>query len=136
MLMTQEQVRRIKAQLQEILEEAGESMGYKITIGRGSYDEVLVFKVEVAPIRLDGTEVSKETQQFKHKCYTWGIAREALGTDITVRGVKYKIVGAKVGGKKYPILLRRLDNGKRYKMGSRDVWSALPEELRTHVFAG
>lgn len=129
--MTKEQVVRLRAQIEEVLEDLGASIGYKIKLKRGTYNEVLVFKLEVAPIPLDGTEVSEETQKFNQMCYHWGIKKEALNTKVSIKGVIYTIKGARPNAKKYPLLLVRDSDGAKFRYSYRTVRDVLPSSLKT-----
>lgn len=129
--MTKDQVIRLRAQIEEVLEDLGGSIGYRLRLKRGSYNEVLIFKLEVAPIPLDGTEVSEETQKFNRMCNNWGISKEALGKKVEIKGELYTINGAKPSAKKYPLLLTKDSDGRRYKFTVATVRSALPQPLRT-----
>ena len=129
--MTLEQVKKIRRELEARMEEAGLEMGYKITVKNGKYNEVLTFKIEIAPVRLDGTEVNGETDYFNMRCVKWGIRKEALGQEVTIKGRLYKIIGAQPNAKKYPILLTL--KGKRYKFMAKSVREALDPEFRAVI---
>ena len=116
----QSECRVISAAIKKALQESGieEEYGIVIDTKSGSYSEqCYTLKVEAAIKNEDGTVMTKSAEDFKTYCYRYGLDEEMLGKVFidTVKGERWKVVGAKPRATKYPILVEKVSTGETYK---------------------
>lgn len=114
-MLSKDKVRAIRSQLEPFLDVIGEELNLKLTLCSCTYREVIMFKLEVAPIDAEGKSRSKMADDFEIHARGYGLKAEDLGRTFTFSGSLHTIEGAKPRSKRYPILCRRKDDGKLYK---------------------
>jgi hypothetical protein len=98
-----------------------EANGFKYDRG-GRY---FLPEFKVATKTPTGAAFSPDAELFKSCASTWGLKPEDLGRVFTSRGQRYKIIGAKSGAWKYPILCEQTGSGRVFKFPASAVLSGL-----------
>jgi hypothetical protein len=124
--MDRETVKIIAAKVEAAVRGIAEEHGVQITYKGGNYTESsAVLKLEVAEIR-GGEAVTREAEDFRRNARLLGLQPEDLGREFKDwGGDTYKIVGAKVHSRKYPVLVKNLRTGKTFKFPEGRVQAAL-----------
>ena len=88
-----------------------------IYMGNGTYDppNAATFKVEVRSVNEDGTVYSEEAEAFKTMAHLYGLKSEWLGAKFMAAGIEYTISGLAKRSRKFPILAKRVKDGKTFK---------------------
>ena len=129
-MLTRDQVRNLRENLQEHLDELNEQLGYKLTLGSCSYGgNIATFKLECAALNDDGGSETKQQQDFRLNADRFGVPANALGYSFSFRGKTYKIVGMKPRSYKWPFLAEDA-NGRVFKFPPEIIKSSL-ESLKT-----
>jgi len=104
-------------------------LGLDAKSGRMTYsDGSCTLKVEIVTRNADGSANSKQAEDFKAYASMYGLEPEDLGKEFTHRGVVYKIVGLKTRGRKFPIQVERVHDGKTFKFPDHTVAKELGHE--------
>jgi hypothetical protein len=119
-------LRLISVDLQAVL--APVAAKYGITIqykgSRFSPDNV-VFKIEGATIGSGGVANTRERDNFKLYASMYGLKDTDLDREISYAGKKYVIIGLNTRRQKYPIVAKRVEDGKTILLTCEMVKSAL-----------
>lgn len=98
--------------------------GLTFKVGHISYtDTSATIKVEAA---LSGVDVAKEN--FNFYATKFGLKPEYFGKVTKINGIGYQVAGIKPRARKYPILMKNLQNGVTVKVPSHVVKQALAVE--------
>jgi hypothetical protein len=115
--MNNDSLRLIRTAMQSALDKAAKEYGISIRVGSCSYsDSSARFKVEVATVGSRGVVQSKTRSDFALYATRFGLKKSDLGRTITSRGERFEIVGLKVKSSRYPVLGKRLSDGKLFKL--------------------
>jgi hypothetical protein len=96
--------------------------GWKLTLGRCTYGETAIFKLECSPVRADGTVTDKSAEDFKrYALLMYGLEPSDLGREFSFQGRRFKITGAKPRATKMPILAKDVGSGKVFKFAPATV---------------
>lgn len=115
--MTKDQVKTLREKLQCVLDEASESLGYRLKLGNATFSATATFKLECSPLRADGTAVSKEAEDYKRNARLYRMDPEWLGREFTTSGGRvYRLTGLALKSRKFPILAQEVATGTVYKL--------------------
>ncbi len=90
--------------------------GVSVSIGRGSFtDTVFTIKLDIATDNSDGSQSSKEAEDFKFYCRRYGMTESDLGRTFKTGQDTFTILGCKPRATKNTIVVTN-QNGKRYVM--------------------
>ncbi len=121
-MLSKTQVADLITKIKPELEALGTKLGWKLTVGRGTYGDVFTFKVEAAPIRADGSCESKEVAAFRTHAHRLGLKATDFGQRFTAQdGRAYVISGLNPRCIKLPVLAMRVSDGKTYKFAAETV---------------
>jgi len=115
-LLEKWQVVGLRKKLQAALEKVSEELGWKLSLGSCKYYSVAEFKLEAAPIGETGEAVSKVAEDFKKLARVYGFKPEDLGRQFQYSGYRFELLGLNIKCRKYPVLAKRIQNGKHYKL--------------------
>jgi hypothetical protein len=109
-------VKTLREVLQLACDELSERIGAKVTVGNAKFtDRNATFSVEIATINEDGEANSRQAEDFKRFARTYGLVPEHLGKRVMLRGTEFEIIGAAIRSPRFPILVKRVYDGKVYK---------------------
>lgn len=125
--LTRDNLDTLKARLTEAMLPIAEQYGVSVQFGHGSFSpSCFTGKIEIAVISDDGTVQSKEREDFHRYCFRYGLEPSDLDKQIRLyNGRQYTITGANPKNRKYPILLKCVDDGQRIKTTVSSVKVAL-----------
>lgn len=132
MTMTKQQAETFVEALKPELEVIGKKLGFKITVGNGKFLDVLELKLVCSPIDAEtGEVVNREAEDFKRLCRFYGLDPTDLNKCFRnpADGRVYEVIGLKSKGKKYPIICKKMSDGKRYKFMASTINSYLEKHL-------
>ena len=121
---------RLSLALENALTPVADAFGVHITRKGGSYNpDNYRITFEAATIGETGEIHSREAIDFKELCGLYGLKPEDLGkTFSSYTGEVYKIIGLKSNSRKFPVLVKKLSNGKKYKVPDAMVVRGLKEK--------
>ena len=123
-MFTKESLRAIRPRIEEQLKHLEAELGIKIRVGNASFSaNNATFKLELTSINEDGSVVPREEAQFLEFCAAVGLKREDLGKVIAYAGNAYKITGLNLRSAKYPIMVKRVTDGKGFRLSKEAVAS-------------
>lgn len=114
--------KHIAAEIETALADVAQRLGVKITVGSTRFtDKNAKIKIEVATISSDGQVRSEAAESFGIYAYRYGLQPSDMGKTFTWSGHTYAISGCAPRSHKYPILAKRLSDGKTYKFAAKLV---------------
>ena len=119
-------LRLISVDLQAVL--ASVAAKYGITFSyRGArfLADNATFKIEAATIGSGGVANTRERDNFKLYASMYGLKDTDLDREISYAGKKYVIIGLNTRRQKYPIVAKRVEDGKTILLTCEGVKSAL-----------
>ena len=122
--------RRLIDALDNAVAPVADAFGVHITHGGGSYLATnFRITLQAATKGENGEIISREVIDFKELCGLYGLKPEDLGkTFSSYTGEVYKIIGLKSNSRKFPILVEKISNGKKYKLPETLVVRGLREK--------
>lgn len=112
----------IFAELAEAVKEIEKKHGVSFSRGNGKYSDTDCYmKVTFTDNDINGDVKTPEATAFENYADHYGLQKSDLNKTFTQRGETFKIVGLKTRSHKYPILCKKVSNGKGYKFPSEDV---------------
>ena len=128
--MNRTKVGMIQGALKDAFGEIEKKFNVKVNIGGASYtDNDCTVKVGFADVLESGEVYSREKEDFKKYATSYGLSPEDLGQTFSTNGHEYRISGLSISKPKYPILARRITNGKGYKFTTDQVKLALLKKI-------
>lgn len=117
----------IRKQVDAVLEVIGKEHGIVIkSNGGGTFtSNNFTFRVEASVVGDGGIVHNKETEEFKQLATLYRMKAEDLGKVVMIQGDKYEITGMKSRSYKFPVLAKKLSNGKVYKFPVHTIKVAL-----------
>ena len=110
-------LRKLRDELDQYLVEVGDKYGVEITLGNATFTPVRAsFKLEIACVSDDGEVHTKEAEDFKRYARQYGLRPDHLGQQFTYSSNTYVLLGCKPRSTRFPIVARRLADGKTYKL--------------------
>jgi hypothetical protein len=106
----------LRADLDAALSTVAAKWGINLSLGTGRFDpEVCNWKLSGNVVRGENVK-TKEALEFERYADLFGLEASDLGAEFTQGRKRFKIIGAKLSSRKYPILARQLGGtGKTYK---------------------
>lgn len=99
--------KRVAAALKDLGEELGLTFSFD---GAGRYaGQTGEVRISMALATAAGAETAHEVM-FKTLAAGWGLVPTDLGRTLMVRGARYTIAGANIGGRKNPVLIKRVSD--------------------------
>jgi hypothetical protein len=118
--MDRDKCKAIRIALDKAIGGIGDALGVHLTVGRATYSlNNAVFKVEAADI-VGGKFVTKEVEAFNMLATGYGLQKEDLGKKFMFQGTQYEVCGLKPSTE-FPILAKRLHDGKVFKFQAGDI---------------
>lgn len=109
----------IRARLEKGLETFGKEVGLQFRVGRMTSTDYKYGKINVTMSLIDestGKALSKEAEDFKRYASRYGLAPGDLNRCFTTYGKSvYELVGCVPRRPKYPLLGKRVGDGKMFK---------------------
>lgn len=121
-------MRTMSTDIEAALKEVAKKHDVELKVGGGSWDDsTFSFKLEGGIIKSDGSVVTKESEDFKARATFYGLKPEHLGKVIKIDGERYEITGLSTRSRKYPIIVKRVRDGKPFKLTQVDVIGSMVE---------
>jgi hypothetical protein len=120
----------IRTAIDAAIQTVAKEYGIQLTAGNLTYSpNNCTVKVECSVIGAEGEAHTRESEDFKRYCHRYELQEEDLNKVFvdTVNGLRYKIIGCKPRSTKYPIIVRTMDTGARYKFPATRVKRAIIE---------
>lgn len=123
-MLTRDEVRDLRTNLQTALASVSAAVGFKLTLGSATFGDTVTFKLECAPIAENGKVVDQNEVNFKRWASAYGLKETDLGRSFHSNGWVFTLVGIDPRKPKFPILARRTD-GKTFKFQPQQVQRSL-----------
>lgn len=124
--------RQVAPKVLDALKPLAESLGLSIRYAGGSYsDGVYTAKVEFGVMGGNGLAASREGEAFKELAHFYGLAADDLGKTFEHRGEKWTIIGLASRSEKFPLIVQRTRDGKRFKMSADPAAAAFGKRTAT-----
>ena len=121
MIITQEQVRELRQQLQVVLDEFAAANGLRAIVTGGSYTlNNVAYKLELAVVEEDGEAITRGAEHFQFYASSFGLSPQYLGKTFVYEGKTMKVVGLNRRSRSYPIMVDDTD-GKHYKFSAESI---------------
>jgi hypothetical protein len=104
-------VKRMRVEIEAALETVGARNGMSITAGNATYDGD-GFRIKVEARLVGAASKDAKTYDLYRDMYRLPL----LGARFSLGGRTYETIGLRTKNRKKPILVRREDNGKEYKI--------------------
>lgn len=115
-------LRQFGAEAQEALEKVASKHGVSVSYKGARFSSAnATIKFEIATVGRGGEVNTREVESFKRSARRYGFEPEDLGSEFTVRGETFKIVGLNTRAHKYPIVGERVTDGRRFKFHASTV---------------
>ena len=115
--MDRDKIRAIEAKVTEALGLIEADCGVKFIILGARFSATnVVFKVEAAEVAQDGKVLSKAVESWKSYAKMFGLPQDGIGKKIAFRGHEYEIQGLNPRRPAFPIDVKRVPDGKQFKM--------------------
>lgn len=106
----------IRREMEAALKPVAEQFGVQIKYLGGRFnDSNFETRFEVAVKDSDGRAVTRMALHFKQCAVLYGFAPEDLGRKFRHAGVPFEIIGLNPDAPKYPIIAKRVRDGKQYR---------------------
>lgn len=118
--MDRDKARSIAGAVIRALKEVETQFDVSILEAGGTFsNNNFVMKLQIAEKSATGEVITREVENFKTYCRSYGLAPEDLGKTINYNNKQYKIVGLKPQSHKYPIVIASCsDLSDRIKMSA------------------
>jgi hypothetical protein len=124
---TRRNLRELRAEVDEALERIGRGHGVAIQVGSGSFTGAAArFKVELRITENPAERI--EAAEFRRHAALLGLRPDDLGREFTIQGTAYRIIGAKLSRRKYPIIAENA-RGTKYAFSAQEVRRALSPRI-------
>jgi hypothetical protein len=105
----------MRVEITDALKSIAENYGLAFELGRITFDDNS-FKVSVEAALVSEAGEPKMAIDFRKHCYKYGLKESDLGSIFKNASLeRFEITGAKPRNRKYPIIAKKLSNGKEYK---------------------
>jgi len=121
----------VEAALKPRLEEIAKELGIDIKYAGGRFDvNTFTMRIECSTIGQDGTVNTRFAEDFKRNAHVFGLEATDLGRQFNYSFEVYEIVGLKPKSRKFPILVKRLKDGRMFKLMARSVKDGLDKRYK------
>src|ERR1035437_2314068 len=117
--MDRDTVKDLRIRLEKKLNRADDAAEYNfpdnlvVSIGTASFNgHAVTFKIEIAEKSATGEVFNKDAEALKRYGHWFGLKPEALHTTFDFRGNKYEVIGLLPRSTKFPVLAKRIPDGK------------------------
>lgn len=132
MTITRQLMKDVREAVDTILAEIGPKMGVALKLGNGSFlSNEGHFKLLVHPIA-NGVVESPEKTGWNRWAVAHGFKAEDLGAKFRSGGHEFTIEGVKPSRHRYPIIGKRVSDGKGFKFTIGQVLQGLGRPMLTH----
>ena len=116
--MDREKIRDIEAKVMEALGliEADCGVKFQLLHGGSFTTTNVILKIEAAEVAQDGKVLSRAAEDWKRYAPSFGLPLDGFGKKILSRGHEYEIIGLNTRRPAFPISVKRLPDGKLFKM--------------------
>lgn len=121
-------VRLTREKLQGALQKLEVELGCVVRVGNATFDRDgtnCTFKIDMSVVNDGGVPQTRQMSNFRSLAVLYGLKPEDLGTQFTISGETYLITGASPKSSKYPIIGKRVRDGKSFKFSSYAVKSVM-----------
>ena len=123
-------LRFLSTDIQQALVVVGAKYGISLTYKGARYEPTnATLKIEAAIIGANGIALQKEREDFKLYAQMYGLKPEDLDKDILYGNNLYTIVGVNLRRPKYPIIAKRIYDGKTMLLTASGVKMALARQI-------
>ncbi len=112
-MLTKQKIKEMRTEIQNVLDEYGEKKGIQIELGHIRFDDTS-FTSKIKVIMAENNEKAEKIEWDK-VCDLFNLKKEDYGKIVDLTGEKYKLVKIKPKSRKYPLVVEKMENGKRYK---------------------
>lgn len=98
--------------------------GIKLYLNGGTVGDLrttLKLVAEIVKTDESGNHITEESEHYEAYCEQFGLKKEWLFKVMITGNESYKIMGLKPGRPKYPLIVKRLSDGKRFKQPAQDI---------------
>jgi hypothetical protein len=121
--------RILSRDIEEALQAIAAKHGIVIRPGRGTFSGGhFTLKVECSTVSQDGTVNSKEAEDFKRYAALYSLQADDLGKTITLSFERYTIGGIRPKATRFPILAKRVKDGRVFCLPVDGVRRALEQQ--------
>jgi hypothetical protein len=114
--MDRQKAKLLREAMQEALKQVETDVGVSINIGSISYnDNTASVKVEVADVNENGEVYNKEAEDYKKYASSYGLDPASLGKSFCHGGKIFIVTGLSTRKRKYPVMAKDAQTGKKYK---------------------
>ena len=133
--MDRQKIREMEAKILEALGLIEVEFGVKFMIGGARFcSSSVTFKVEAAEIAQDGKVLSKAVESWKLNARMYGLPEDGIGRKIISRGHEYEILGLNTRRPAFPIDVKRLPDGKLFRMPLDEAARGLGGKVASPMF--
>lgn len=125
MKFTKEEFTRFRDDCNKALAPLGKTYNIAISAGSLSYSNNK-FTLRLECEKTDAGDLRQ--QDFEKHCELYGFSAGDYQQEFTFDGTRYMLVGFSVSSPKYPVLCRRMDSGKEYKLTEESVKQAMKKQ--------
>jgi len=123
--MGRESAKLMRVEMTKALDKIGKEFGLAFEIGRITFDHNS-FKASVEGALTSTPGESKLAIDFRKNCFKYGLKETDLGSVFKNASLeRFEIIGAKPRNRKYPIIAKKVSNGKEYKFTTLSVQMGL-----------
>ncbi len=109
-------IRQIRPKLAAALKDLADNHGINIDVGNASFDKSsCTFKLVLSTRDESGLAQTPEVMEFKRSAELVGLKSDDLGRRFRSNGRIFEITGMSLNARRYPIMAKRVTDGKVYK---------------------
>ena len=113
--LDRQNIRLINSEINNAVQEVAKKYGVEIKTGSSSYtSNSATTKVVISTVGDDGVVMTREVEDFNNNKELFGITKN-IGDTFSHRGVEFKIAGLMPRSRKFPVLGKRVSDGKEFK---------------------
>lgn len=121
MAVTRDNIKQVRAGLEDRLNELGEELGLDLSLGNAKYGPTGRIQLDIASLDDSGRPETQESRNFALYCGRAGLEPEDLYGTFVSRGVEYRITGWNPRAPKNPLQVERVSDGTPF------VWRIRPD---------
>lgn len=121
--MTRDEANSLRKKLEAILDEINEQDDFpvKLTLGPCKFGHSATFKLVCDPKTSSGEVVSAEAVAYQKHAKYHNMDPNWLNAEFEFRHTDYRLIGAVWSRYKFPILVERIRDGKRFKFATKTI---------------
>jgi len=123
------ETRKIVDQIEDTLQPLSAQLGLHIETGNARYSSTnITLKINISTINAKGQPTTKEVTDFQHNAASYGLSPDDLYKQFDYFGNRYEIIGCKPRSYKFPLIVKKVSNGKHYKFSAYQIRTGLKKE--------